>query len=266
MYPYLGDTGIELYSLLGMFSTIVLFCFNLSQIKKKKTILSYKSLNIISRNEVKNNRINRILASKTFWAVIETIIISCVQYLPIGFLNTVFGRMVGTGGNYFGIMLSIPFIMFFICYLLGINPLKQMDLITPAFPIALYFSKLACFCCGCCRGVQWDKGLYNYNSDLVEFPTQLLEAVLALLIFFILIYLRGKVKIGTMYPIYMILFCVTRFFSEFTRVEEKVIGYFNTYQILCVFGLVIGLLEYSTMHKYGQSFSDSFYEKSLRQV
>ena len=190
------------------------------------------------------------MSNKYIWALIEIIIISLVQYLPTGILNPWFGGLVGTGANYFGFLFFGPFFLIVICLLLRIDPFRQIDLITPAYPLALIFVKLACFCAGCWRGFEWKYGIYNAASGKAEFSTQLLECFLVACIFLFLFLNRNKIKSGTMYPVYLIVYSSTRFFSEFTRVEPNVFFIFKRYHILCIIGILVGIIEYILVKKY----------------
>lgn len=256
MHTILGSYE-ELYDILNVISFFVLLIFNLTQLKSKKDNLSNISL-IFQKKIIKNNKKSKkrkIFSSNTFWATIETIIISCVQYLPTTILNWKFGRLVGTGANYFGLLFFIPYILLGFCMLLKIDPWKQIDLITPAYPLALVISKIACFFAGCCRGIESSFGLYNNYTGLVEFPVQLVEAGLALFIFVFLMAWRKKAKPGTMFPIYLIIFSGTRFFSEFFRCEPNVFWGLKTYHILCIIGIIVGIVEIFIVKKFGEKIS-----------
>ena len=219
MYQYLGDTEINLYDLLGFFSFIAVLIFNFSQFKEKKLILGKTSKALIKSNKTleNNNRYKNSIVS------LEIYIVSTFQYSFTAYINSAFGDLFGTGKNYYGLLFITPLLIVFICFLLGIDIFKQMDLITPAFPLALIVLKIACFCRGCCRGIESSSGLYNHSSNLVEFPVQLVEAGCALFIFAILMLLRKKIKEGTFFPLYLIIYSTMRFFSEFLRCEPDII-------------------------------------------
>ena len=136
-----------------------------------------------------------------------------------------------------------------------------MDFISPAFPLALIFSKLGCFCSGCCHGVECSFGMHNYDTNTVEFPVQLVETSLAVLIFVFIMLYRKKAKEGTLFPTYLILYSSTRFFSEFFRFEENVIWNLKTYQILCIAGIIIGIIELIVVKKCKEKIID-LYNKS----
>lgn len=257
MYQYLdiGSMHIWLYDFLGTIGTVALILFNLLHYKQKKECLGLHSQNVLNFIEAKVPRL-KVLVGIIF-TILEILLVSYVQYnIPASF-NRPFGNLVGTGANYFGLLYPVPFILLLYCILMRINPLKQIDLITPAFPLALVFAKLACFCAGCCSGIECSFGLYNHNvaSGRVEFPVQLVEAGLALAIFIFLLFWRKKAKPGTMFPTYLILFSGTRFFSEFLRHEPEVFWIFKTYHILCIIGVVLGVAELLLVLKFGDKIS-----------
>lgn len=261
MYKYLGSTDILLYDFLGTVSSIIVYLFNLIQYKKKKDLQSYGTQylqNFFYRLKP-NSKIN-FLAFPFIWIILEIVIFSYAQYELTGFVNRSFGDLVGTGANYFGKLFHIPFLLVAFCILLWVDPVKQIDLITPTFPIALVVSKLACFCHGCCGGIEWEKGLFNTESGLVEFPIQLVEAGLALLLFVLMLFIRDKAKPGTLFPIYLILYSGTRFFSEFLSKKPDVFWILKTYHILCLIGVVLGIIELVVALKFGDKISKLFSE------
>ena len=214
----------------------------------KKKILSNFSNEIITKRIKKGKK--DIFTNAQFWAAIETLIVSIVQFAPVVSLNTMFGKLIGTGTNYFGLCFFSPMFLMISFLFLGLPPLKQLDLITPAFALTLITIKLACFCQGCCRGVECSFGLYNYEVKSIEFPIQLVEAGTALIIFIFLMFWKNRAKEGTMFPTYLIIYSATRFFSEFLRCEPDVIWKLKTYHILCIVGLTIGSIELVIAKKY----------------
>lgn len=244
---------ISLYSLFGTYGTIVLFCFNLYQMTQRKPHLS-RHLGLV------HDRVQKIpfLGSYWFWAVLESLLFSSAQILLVGLTNTTFGNWVDTGANYFGLITMIPLVLLVFCFLLWTDPLKKFDLLVPAFPLTLVFVKIACFCAGCCRGFECAWGMYNHFHDMYEFPTQLLEAAVALALFLVMLKLRGKVKTGTMWPIYVILYSATRFFTEFTRHEDNVLWILKIYHLCCIGGLIYGSVLLVLVRKFGDKISHFF--------
>lgn len=178
---------MSLYYLFNAIATGMLLVYNLLHYREKKKLLGGVSHSVMNYFAGKPQRgVYRVLSAAGIWTVVEIIIISFFQYYATGLFNTLLGDVLGTGANYFGNLFSAPLLVLLACILLKIEFLDQMDLITPAFPLALFFSKIGCYFAGCCRGVEWEGGFYNPTSRLIEFPAQLLEAGVALLLFIFL--------------------------------------------------------------------------------
>lgn len=257
MYQYLGDTGIWLYDAINDGSRVLAFIFTIFIL-----IYNQKSLGRGSRFFLSGTSKSKKEKSEFFifvFIVIESLIITFAQFY-LGGLNSVFGDLVGTGANYFGTLFVSPIMVAIFAFLLGRDIFKLMDLVTVIYPFRLIFVKLACFCQGCCRGIQCSFGLYNHKTDQLEFPVQLVELGLAAAIFIFLMLLRKKAKEGTMFPIYLITYCATRFFSEFLRVEENVFLIFKKYHILCLIGIAVGVLLLIVSEKYKERIQ-RFYEE-----
>lgn len=253
MYRFLGSTGIEMYGLVGGIGWIFILIYNFSMFNHKRKMLSNCSLSLINAASVRNK--DSIFTKENFWTVLEIIIISCIQILPIGFFNIQLGKLLNTGANYFGLLYFMPLVLFAFFFFISVNPFKQTDLITPAYPLALFFVKLGCFCDGCCGGFECDWGLMNYHYDSgpkKEFPTQLVEAGLALLIFVFLLWYRKRAKEGTLFPIYLIIYSATRFFSEFTSNKPDILWHLKTYHILCIIGVILGIAELMLVLRYSE--------------
>ena len=259
MYDKLGSTDIIMYDLLNVFANIAVFVFNFLMFRQKKNLLSNRSLFFIKITSKKAPQ--SLLAKAAFWTVMEIALISAMQHMPIGILNGTFGGIMKTGANYFGFAFFIPVILLLFYYLIAVNPFKQMDLFVPAEALALVFIKLGCFCSGCCHGFECSWGLNNYSykdGPKREFPVQLLEAGLALAIFFFLLWYRKRAKEGTVFPMFLILYSATRFFSEFTRGEENILGPLKLYHLLCIAGVIVGVAEFFVVTKFAHKITPYF--------
>ena len=244
----------QLYGICGTLATIALYLFNYLNFKNKREVLSNSSSIIVNIFLKKDN--TSFFADSRLWIFLEITIISFVQHNLLGaFLHTELGRIFKTGANYYGTAFFKPIILFVLFYIIAVNPLKQMDLITPAFPLALVFIKLACFVNGCCTGFECSWGITNYYKagPKKEFPTQLVEAGLALLIFLFLLWYRKRAKEGTLFPVYLILYSATRFFSEFTRYEDNIWGPLKTYHFFCIVGVIVGIAELLIVLKFSEN-------------
>lgn len=248
MYKYLGDTGIQMYTIFNKIAIIIVCLFNLINYNKKMNCLGRGSEYFI-KSFSKNSKRGQTFI-KAFFVFIEIMLVSDVQYhFSINF-NGIFGDLVGTGANYFGALFFAPIFVALLCFLTGIDVFKQMDLITPAYPLALIFAKLACFFQGCCEGFVCSFGLYNHTTKQTEFPVQLVEMSLAAVIFIFLMFWRKKAKEGTVFPIYIIIYSATRFFSEFLRQDENVFFILKKYHIICLVGIGVGIFWLYVIKKY----------------
>lgn len=232
-------TGYDLLNYIGAFT---LLFYNLFHIKERRK-LEYGRLRLWADGQRMQGK-KGIFVNDNLWLIMEIIIISLFQYVPAPIFNAVFGNLIGTGSNYFGLLYTIFFILLFACWLIKVDAKKQMDLITPAFPLALFFAKMGCFTAGCCNGVAWEFGIANAYTGIREFPIQLLEALVGLLLFFILRINRKRIKEGAMFPIYLMAYSGIRFFTEFLRAESAVLFYLKLYQYLCLAGLLLGIGQY----------------------
>ena len=260
MYRYLGATEIELYDIFTVYvSSLALLIYNLTQIREKRGLLSQISQTILTRSRKDETygteRIVGILA------VAEIVLISLYQHGLVSPLNKLLGEILPTGVNYFGLIFAMPILLPLLCWIIGVDPYRQIDLITPAYPLALFFMKLGCFCAGCCSGIPCSVGVYNTVSEQAELPVQLIEAGVALLIFFFL-RCRKDAAEGALFPLYIILYCGTRFFTEFLREEPNIIGCLKLYHILCLIGLIFGIIQFVVVRKYRDRL-DRLFEKSL---
>ena len=256
MYICIGS--IKMYDLFVFISGIALLIHNLLQINKKKLFPGKVAKKIINRlkNEEKYNRNVSLIVA------VEIMIISFFQYILTGITNEPFGEMVGTGINNFGILFTAPLFVPLICFILGSDVIMTADLIAPAYPLALCFAKMGCFCAGCCRGIEHSFGMLNHKTGKVEFPVQLVELAFALAIFIFMLHRRKSAKPGTQYPTYVIIYCVTRFFSEFLRGEPDVFWIFKTYHLLCLAGIVFGLILLFIALKFADKIS-LFFDKAF---
>lgn len=242
---------MSFYNIFNSIGTYALLIFNLLHFKKKRQLLSGASCFAIEHFKSKQQKgIYKVLSAAGFWTVIEILVIYMVQYYFTINFNSYFGNLVNTGANYFGLILFAPLLVVVLCLIIKVDPLAQLDLIAPGYPLALIFVKIACYFGGCCRGIEWENGFYNPISRLIEFPIQLLESAVALVLFVFLFTCRKKFKKGTVFPIYLIVYSALRFFTEFLRVEPKVFMGLKTYQILCIIGVVVGVIEYIVARKY----------------
>ena len=242
MVPKISLLGINIdsYAFFNFFGWVVMVLYNLFQVKRKETILSSISVKIIAKNKKEKHKYTK------YCTFVESFVLSCIQFFPGVIFNILWGMILtNSNDNYFGFALWAPIFFIIVCAFLQVPPLKQLDLYTPAYALSLVSFKIACFFAGCCHGIEWKYGMYNFSYDRVEFPIQLLECLVAVGLFLIThFYSKKNHKIGTVFPLYLILYSATRFFTEFLRDDfPRLVGTFTTYHFQCLIGVVIGLVE-----------------------
>lgn len=107
------------------------------------------------------------------------------------------------------------------------NLVLYADIMAPTTPLFHFFGRLGCFFSGCCYGIPCSFG-FVYEHAQVEsangirrFPVQLAEAALELVLFIILARLLARKKLsGRLFPLYLIVYSVSRFLLEFLRGDE----------------------------------------------
>ena len=194
----------------------------------------------------KDKRLN-VLFSRWFWIVLNSAVYvgiyasfsALVDNFPFLENNEYF-----TLNNYFSVLYFGPILVIGIQFFAGMDFRYGLDLVTPFFALEMAIGKIACFCAGCCYGIEWTGGMYNYSKNQIQFPVQLLECFVGFIIAAVLFFCLTKRKTnGKMYPLYMILYCSTRFFTEFLRGDHLAnwLG-MKPYQVLCLIGILIGAL------------------------
>ncbi|MBQ4644213.1 MAG: prolipoprotein diacylglyceryl transferase [Clostridia bacterium] len=262
MHQFFGDlNAFDFFNNIALYVTIISSIFF---VKAKTQAMGLYSKYVLFYVSKKGLRAKKIL--EYFLAFIEMFILMAISLIS-AFFNAPLGNLLNTGVNYFGNLFSIAPLVFIFSLIIMANPMKQMDIVTLLLPIRLFFVKLACYCQGCCWGISWKYGPYNHHYDHPgnQVPVQAIEAFWAIAILFFLLVYRKKAKTGTLFPIYMILYSGTRFFSEFFRNEENVLWIFKTYHLLCLVGIAIGLIMLLIVKIFGEKITEHF-ENSHRKL
>ncbi len=141
---------------------------------------------------------------------------------------------------------------------------KAADIFGPALALGHGFGRIGCFSAGCCYGTEsslpWGVIFESkYASDLTGVrlgiplhPTQLYEAALNFLSFFVLFFILKKKKFdGQVFSFYIINYSIIRYFVEFYRGDhpEKAYIFSNPSpylslsipQLFCILGLMAGV-------------------------
>ncbi len=138
-------------------------------------------------------------------------------------------------------------LMFYACSLVfRVNVHRLSDMLTPCFVFGFAFGHLGCLITGCCHGYPYEGfgAIYSEIAKCRVFPTQLLECALAFVLFvWLLIHIvkSGYKVTGRLYPIMLIAYSA-RFFLEFLRDNEKLVGGISSLAFHALFGGLVGAI------------------------
>lgn len=161
-----------------------------------------------------------------------------------------------------------------------LNLLKIIDIIGVILPLGIFFGRLGCLGYGCCFGKiapasfpykikfpafgrnlttytpafeeHIQKGLVTVHDkfSLPVYPSQIIDSLTGLLLFILLWFMYKKKKFnGQIAALFLIFYAVTRFLSEFLRVEPSFIG-LTVSQWIGIFIFILGLLLFRYAKKY----------------
>ena len=191
-----------------------------------------------------------------------------IMYLPYQAVGGYVGPLLSkiflhtTDDNFFVNIIFFPLYGIAVALLFRVSVQKFMDFCSLPISVSLVFFKIACYCWGCCNGVECERcGVMNHNTGRVEFPVQLLEAAVAavmVLILFILIK-KGKQKSGVLYPLFMLMYCSTRYITEFWRDDYPLYsGPFQGNHLQCIIGFIEGAVFLFIVLKWGERITAYF--------
>lgn len=136
-----------------------------------------------------------------------------------------------------------PLVFLLLARIFKLDFKRIMDFSAPAFPLLQCVAHIACNFAGCCNGYPMEGGVWNPMWDQYLFPSQLLESLVSLLIFFAcLIYAKKQdYKVtGKVYPFFLVTFGGTRFFLEFLRCNQKLFWGISDLALWALLMVVVG--------------------------
>ncbi len=264
MHPELVLFGktIELYSTLTTLGQLCIFLWIFINLKEYKEISTYSNIPEAKRKPKKSNFI-----FKWLFPLLEITIIFLILFaLNAPITPKISSIFLGDrSDNYFYNIFVLPLGLLLFGFLCKVSPVKFMDYIAPGMSLALIVFKIACFCEGCCYGVPSDKcAMFNHITERMEFPVQLVELGCAVIMFIIILIVRRKKdrKPGILYPLFMLMYCSSRFVSEFWRGDyPDIIGPLKGYHIQCIIGFIEGLILLIFVLKNGERITETFRAK-----
>ena len=197
------------------------------------------------------------------FGLLLSVIVVSINNLTNGPITTFF--LGDKDANFFPNIFVCPVTVFLLGILLMVSPLKYLDISSVLTAVALICFKIACFCEGCCYGVEWPGGMYSYKNERYEFPVQLVEIACAIVMFIILMLLIRKKNLrhGILFPMFMMMYCSSRFVSEFWRDDYPAVwGILKSYHIQCMIGFAEGLIFLVIVLIWGKRITDHFDAKN----
>ena len=219
MYQYLlGNKSIlPMYDLIGILGYFVIIYFYFFKTSFKEQL-----------NKENENQLH----------LKEIILLFLTHVISFTFSGEFFGSFIGKRTDFFGYVLITTFFIYIVSFLLKIDILKQIDELAPIFVFNAALLKIACFCAGCCNGIQWKYGLFNYATNLHEFPIQLIEGLFYILLFVFIEKTKKRYLKGYLFTIFLISYSSFRFIIQFFRTDEKI---FSLYHSISIYALLLGL-------------------------
>lgn len=161
------------------------------------------------------------------------------------------------GNNIVRVFWWLGVFVFPVSKLLKLDYWKSLDFVSPCLCINHGIAHFGCIFAGCCHGYPCEWGLYSNNAGHRCFPTQPIEAIIALGIA-ALIWWREKKKgygqgvDGLSFPIMLMLFGYSRFFLEFLRDNDKLFWGISGLALHALLNAVIGTVSYFIIKRRNQ--------------
>jgi phosphatidylglycerol:prolipoprotein diacylglycerol transferase len=261
MFPELvlfGET-ISLYQPVTTFGQLCIFLWIFFNLREYKDISTFSQ---IPGQRIKNEKVKKpvdwilaLIGITVIFAVLFSLSMPITPKISMLFLGD-------KSDNFFYNIFVLPLGLLLFGSIFFVSPFKFSDYIAPGISIALIIFKIACFCCGCCNGVPSNSfGMLNHVTNQKEVPVQLIEIICAVIMLIIILLVRRKKerKPGILYPLFMVMYCASRFVSEFWRGDyPDVYGPLKGYHIQCIIGFVEGLIILFIALKWGEKVS-AFY-------
>ncbi len=159
------------------------------------------------------------------------------------------------GNNIVRIFIWIPVFAYPFCKLMKINWVSACEFLAPCAALVQGISHYGCIFQGCCCGYPFEHGIWNPALNINTFPTQPIEACVAVAIVVYVLIRQKKLNYapdGRTYPIMLMLFGFSRFLLEFARDNDKLFLGISSLAIHALVMGVVGLCWYLTVNEYNK--------------
>ena len=120
-------------------------------------------------------------------------------------------------------------------------PMPPNDRFAALLPFTIGIGRVGCLTTGCCGGLPFDGWCALRGPDgIPRYPTQVMEMVFQFSIGLLFVYfVRKRILFGRLFSLYLVIYGVFRFLTEFVRDTPKFYGGLSGYQLLAI--VMIGL-------------------------
>ena len=121
--------------------------------------------------------------------------------------------------------------------------LPPNDRFAAVLPFSIAIGRLGCHLTGCCAGTAHDGWLSVRTADgIARWPTQLMEVAFQLAVgVTFMAMVRRRVLHARLFSLYLVLYGLYRFGSEFLRDTPKWVDGLSVYQVLCIPMVALGV-------------------------
>ena len=154
------------------------------------------------------------------------------------------------GNNIVRIFIWVPVFAYPFAKLMKLDWVKMCEFLAPCPALVQGISHYGCIFKGCCHGYAWEPGIWNPALGYNTFPTQPLEACVAVAVVIIVLIRQKKINYqadGLTYPLMLMLFGYSRFLLEFLRDNNKLFFGISDLAIHALIMALIGTAVYVTV-------------------
>lgn len=129
------------------------------------------------------------------------------------------------------------------------KPLKykvdsMLSVYAVSLPLMSAISHAACIFTGCCYGYESAWGVWNPVTNTTMFPVQILDCIVYLCIFIFLMKYKHPLSNRVTYPIFLMMYGLSRYLLDFLRDNEKVFCGISSLALHAAFMVFVGAIWY----------------------
>ncbi|HLF18350.1 MAG TPA: prolipoprotein diacylglyceryl transferase [Candidatus Omnitrophota bacterium] len=250
VFLQLGVVQIRYYGLMYLFSFLAVYALILYRLKNQEGPFTKKIIDDYTTWAIIGVLLGARLGYAFFYNAAYFMIHPLEVFWPV---QTIDGQAYFgiSGMSYHGGLIGGVAATMLFCRRHGLNGMKLIEFIVPAFPLGYTFGRLGNFLNGELYGRLTQKwwGMYFPYAPSYELrhPSQLYEAFFEGIVLFLILWPLRKKKLfdGAMFSIYIMGYGIVRFAIEFFRQPDEHIGFviqaLSLGQLLCLVMIVFGI-------------------------